>query len=440
MLKNRSSGGKGYSLTLKCIFKECSSTFCTSLDLTLHLREKHKLNSKEKCPHCDKIVTSLSALVYHVRTHTGEKPYYCPVCGKRSATKANMQLHVGNMHGIAKSEVPLKKTAKFKKRKRDENDEPFNPRLKQAKYEDKRWNGAINVQEPILNFPKPQPRPNPTVDKDYVDLRQLVSVCIDLCQKASDALLIIQGSQPKEFFKVGPTVQQVIEQSLLSIYPDIFIRTKYPKQSLPNDNRHPLPNRNLVNAQFPIRYQKMKLKHFTIWLNSFETFGSTQKDNVAFMIGIAFGDTALAGVTIYPFKGKYLWGIRGVGLFGNCTMAELLEPKDEITTDLLQALHGNPLYLKQKCDKYALCAVEGILRSIGGTVTNIFGEQLFYGKICSSQIPEGCVGTFMNHHKFISKRSDPKLALINSSVEEKEVEEEDFQKLNIMKRIARSQI
>lgn len=49
---------------------------------------------KHKCRFCSKVFGSDSALQIHLRSHTGERPYTCSVCGNRFSTRGNLKVHV----------------------------------------------------------------------------------------------------------------------------------------------------------------------------------------------------------------------------------------------------------------------------------------------------------------------------------------------------------
>uniref|UniRef100_A0A3B4H672 C2H2-type domain-containing protein n=1 Tax=Pundamilia nyererei TaxID=303518 RepID=A0A3B4H672_9CICH len=69
----------------------CAMTFSQSYHMTRHqshgseqyycaLCRKHFLKRESKCPHCDTVFLQLTALKYHLRTHTEERPYQCTCC------------------------------------------------------------------------------------------------------------------------------------------------------------------------------------------------------------------------------------------------------------------------------------------------------------------------------------------------------------------------
>ncbi|XP_045118814.1 longitudinals lacking protein, isoforms H/M/V-like isoform X8 [Portunus trituberculatus] len=50
------------------------------------------------CPMCPKGFRSKLDMERHLRTHTGEKPFKCPYCTHRSATKGNLKAHMRHIH------------------------------------------------------------------------------------------------------------------------------------------------------------------------------------------------------------------------------------------------------------------------------------------------------------------------------------------------------
>jgi transcription elongation factor Elf1 len=57
-----------------------------------HMRT-HTKEKPFRCPICDKGLVTKGSLTLHLRVHSGEKPFECNICGKRFAQKCHMNSH-----------------------------------------------------------------------------------------------------------------------------------------------------------------------------------------------------------------------------------------------------------------------------------------------------------------------------------------------------------
>ena len=50
------------------------------------------------CPFCDRIKDTKHAMEVHIRSHTDERPYECPICHKKYTQSGTRNRHLHSMH------------------------------------------------------------------------------------------------------------------------------------------------------------------------------------------------------------------------------------------------------------------------------------------------------------------------------------------------------
>lgn len=67
--------------------------YSLSRHIIFHSNERRKSNLLHSCKKCDRILSSATALLYHMKIHTGEKPYSCNHCDKTFAHPNTLTIH-----------------------------------------------------------------------------------------------------------------------------------------------------------------------------------------------------------------------------------------------------------------------------------------------------------------------------------------------------------
>ncbi|CAN7944033.1 unnamed protein product [Ixodes pacificus] len=72
----------------------CIAVFTSKAVLEEHRTRRHQTGGRHECSYCPYFSENTTAVVLHERTHTGERPFVCGVCGKAFVQQGNLIRHV----------------------------------------------------------------------------------------------------------------------------------------------------------------------------------------------------------------------------------------------------------------------------------------------------------------------------------------------------------
>ncbi|XP_019756459.1 3'(2'),5'-bisphosphate nucleotidase 1 [Dendroctonus ponderosae] len=198
----------------------------------------------------------------------------------------------------------------------------------------------------------------------------------------------------------------------------------------------------------PSEFATLKPEDIVVWVDPLDgTLEYTQGflDSVTVLIGLAVNGKAVGGVIHQPYynfkeekdcKGRTLWGLVGLGVGGFVPNSppvdkfiitttrshsddtvvkavEALKPDEVIkmggagrkTIMLLEGHAHAYVHASKGCKKWDTCAPEGVLRALGGILTDIHGKAYDYSKDASYPNNQGSFATsrYVNHQELIDK-------------------------------------
>ncbi|KAL4220360.1 hypothetical protein ACF0H5_020766 [Mactra antiquata] len=128
---------RGVHVVSPVVCHVCGAMCKNKRALLVHRRRHDMKNKKFACDDCGKTFFNNTLLTQHIRTHTKEKPYKCPLCNYRCAIKQNIHKHSQKVHkqpakavdlsGIKEPNTEENKQGETGNSALDLTDEPRNP-------------------------------------------------------------------------------------------------------------------------------------------------------------------------------------------------------------------------------------------------------------------------------------------------------------------------
>lgn len=206
-------------------------------------------------------------------------------------------------------------------------------------------------------------------------------------------------------------------------------------------------SKDVLALTCPDNLKNVKENEVIVWvdpLDGTKEFTQGLLDHVTVLIGISVNGNAVGGVVYQPYYncqaqpprtlGRCIWGMVGVGAYG-MEKKSPPEGKNIITTT---RSHSDPkvtgavtaceptevirvggaghkvllvcegiahayVFASKGCKKWDTCAPEGVLRAMGGTLTDLHGNKIRYSLDVPRPNLTGVVATMENHDWYIQK-------------------------------------
>lgn len=271
---------------------------------------------------------------------------------------------------------------------------------------------------------------------DKPDMLRILSSAVSIAAKAgvevrrivkSGQLGVVDKGIEDYQTEADRTVQRMVVASLGKLFPKCKI---VGEEDLIADKE--ADNRLIVSSfeedvlklSIPERYQIIKEEDITIWVDPLDGTSEFVKgllDHVTVLIGLSVRGRSIAGVMNQPFygyspnepekklNGRTIWGIVNVGCFG-LERNKISNDKLVITTtsshgskdinDAIMALNPTEIlrvggaghkvllviegrahsyvFASNGCKRWDTCAPEAILESLGGSLTDVYGNHIDY--------------------------------------------------------------
>ncbi|RDD47348.1 3'(2'),5'-bisphosphate nucleotidase 1 [Trichoplax sp. H2] len=192
------------------------------------------------------------------------------------------------------------------------------------------------------------------------------------------------------------------------------------------------------------KIHSIKEEDVVVWVDPLDgtrEFAQGFTDHVTVLIGFAFEGKPIAGIIHQPYYknsesrlGRTLYGIVGIGTYGfahttppndRCIVISTKSRINQVITDSINAMKPDKvlhvggagyktvlllegaadvyLYASKGTKKWDTCACEALVETIGGKLTDVFGNHMQYHKTVEHINEFGVLATMQNHDRYVSR-------------------------------------